>query len=167
MHSHRNSGAGQLLRTILSEVDDSGPQQLVKVTGLAGQTIGEAVRAQHFGFSSHPPKDAEGLGLLIGGGADRAHILGLEHPKYRPRNLPEGGAIQYDRDGNYVKIIGDVLTVNHAKKIVFQVGGNTLTIDSGGFHFAGGMIDHDAHKIDKTHRHKDSVAGPDLTGAPQ
>lgn len=166
MQSHRNSGPGQLLRSILQEVDDSGPQQLVKVTGLFGQTIGEAVRSQHFGFSSNPPKDAEGLMLAIGGGIDRVHALGLEHPKYRPRNLPSGGSIQYDKEGDYVKVIGDTLTISHAKKIVIQVGSNKLTIDSDGFHYSGPKIDHDGHRIDKQHKHVEA-GGVGLSGVPE
>lgn len=163
--SHRNSGPGQLLRALLQEVDDSGAQQLVKVSGLAGQVIGEAVRSQHYGFSSNPPAGAEGLMTLIGGGMDRAHALGLEHPKYRPTNLPSGGAILYDNAGNSVKIIGDEILVEHGKKIVLQVGGVSLTITSNGFAFAGGSITHDGHLVDKTHVHTDA-GGVGLSGPP-
>jgi phage gp45-like len=103
--------------------------------------------------------------MLLGGGMDRAHILGLEHPQYRPRNLPLGASIHYDNAGNYVKIAGAALTINHASKIVLQVGGNSLTIDSAGFHFASGEIDHDGHKIDKTHVHT-NAGGVGLSGPP-
>ena len=164
--SHRNSGPGQHSRALLSKLDDSGSQQLVEVKALTGQTVGEAVRSQHFGLSSHPPKDAEGLVLMLGGGADRAHVLGLEHPPSRPRNLPEGATRLYDKDGNHVHIDGDTIRVQHASRIVLKVGDLTLTINSDGFHFAGGNITHDGRKIDKNHRHKDSVSGPDLTGIP-
>lgn len=165
--SARNSYPGQLLRTILSSVDDSGPQQLVKVTGLAGQTIGEAVRSQHFGFTSVPPEGAEGLALLIGGGMDRAHILGCEHPQYRPTGLPGGTSQQYDQWGNHVDIRNGVLTVKHASQIVVQVGGCTLTITSSGFAFAGGTITHNGHDIGATHEHTNVTTGSALTGPPQ
>jgi len=166
MQGHRNSGPGHNLRVILSSLDDSGPQQLVQVTGLAGQTIGDAVRSQHYGFSSYPPAGAEGLALLLGGGMDRAHALGMEHPQYRPKNLPMGGSIHYDNAGNYVKIVGAALTINHGTKIVLQVGGNSLTIDAAGFHFAGGEIDHDGHLIDKTHVHTLVTPGGGDSGPP-
>lgn len=166
MIGNRNSGAGQLLRVLLQAVDDSGPQQLVKVTGLAGQTLGEAVRAQHFGFSSNPPAGGEGLATLIGGGMDRAHVLGLEHPQYRPTNLPSGGVIVYDYEGNLVKVVHGNLLIKHGTKIVLQGAGNSLTIDQAGFHFAGGQIDHDGHRIDKTHVHTNVSPGGGESGPP-
>lgn len=90
----------QLLRVALTSVDDTGPQQLVKLTGLAGQVIGEAVRSQHFGLSANPPAGAEGLMLAMGGGHDRAHVLGLEHPEHRPTGLGSGATTVYDVNGN-------------------------------------------------------------------
>ena len=155
----------QLLRGLLTSTDDSGSQQLMALTGLDGQSFGETVRSQHFGLTSVPPADAEALMLVIGGGNDRVHALGVEHPKYRPTNLPEGASRQYDKDGNYCDIRGDTMTLNHAKKIVLQVGSCTLTIDSDGFHFAGGKIDHDGHKVDKTHVHT-NAGGSGNSGPP-
>ena len=164
--SHRNSGAGQHSRAILGQTDDSGPQQLVAVTGLNGQQIGEAVRAQHFGFSSHAPQDAEGLVLMLGGGADRAHVLGLEHPGKRPRGLPAGASRQYDADGNHVHIDNGVLRVQHASQIILEVGGVTFKITPSGIDITGGYIKHDGHLIDKNHMHVDS-GGSGLSGPPE
>lgn len=95
-----NRGHSQILRAILDTVDDSGPQQLVQVRGLAGQVVGEAVRSQHFGLTSNAPNGAEGLLLAMGGGHDRAHLLGLEHPGKRPTGLPAGATTLYDGFGN-------------------------------------------------------------------
>lgn len=121
MNSHRS----QLLRVILSSIDDSGPQQLLKVTGLAGQTIGEAVRSQPFGHSSVPPSGAEGLALAIGGGMDRAHVLGMEHPSHRPTGLPDGASALYDTSGNIIKLIG-------SGGAVMNFNGNAWSVTCGG-----------------------------------
>jgi phage baseplate assembly protein V len=101
MSNHR----AQLLRAILATVDDSGSQQLMKLTGLAGQTIGEAVRSQPFGLTSVPPAGAEALILAIGGGMDRAHALGVEHPQHRPTGNPAGSTVLYDANGNAVSLV--------------------------------------------------------------
>ena len=126
--SHRNSGAGHHTRAIVTQVDDSGPQQLVALSGLNGQTFGETVRSQHFGYTSNPPPGSEGVALMLGGGADRVLSLGLEHPQYRPTDLPVGASQQYDMDGNHVDIRNGVLQVAHAKKIVLTVGSSTLVV---------------------------------------
>lgn len=165
--SHRNSGPGHNLRTILQSVDDSGPQQLVKVTGIAGQTIGEAVRSQHFGFSSNPPANAEGLALLIGGGMDRAHILGLEHPQYRPTGLLSGESYLYDQWNNHMALRQFEMKLMHASKLTLTVGGCTLTITPSGFAFTGGTITHNGHDIGATHEHTLVKTGTDLSGPPQ
>ncbi len=112
-----NTPRTQLLRALLQSVDDSGPQQLMKLTGLVGQTIGEAVRSQLFGLSTVPPKDAEALMLAIGGGADRFHALGVEHPKYRPTNQPDGSTVLYDAYGDMVSIVQKEMRIVHAKSI--------------------------------------------------
>lgn len=165
--AHRNSGAGHMLRTILKAVDDSGPQQFVEVTGVEGQVIGQAVRSQHFGLSTYPPANAEGLALLLGGGMDRAHILGLEHPQWRPTGLPIGATRLYDAStSNYVDIRNGVLTVKHATQITLQVGGCSLTITSSGVAINGGTITNDGHAVDKTHKHVDA-GGAGLSGVPQ
>jgi phage gp45-like len=128
--SHRNSGPGHHTRAILTKVDDSGPQQLVEMTGLNGQTFGETVRSQHAGFSSVPPNDAEGVALMLGGGADRVHALGMEHPPSRPRNRPVGSAMVYQTNNNknHVEVYGDQIEAAHAKQIVLKVGNSTVTI---------------------------------------
>ena len=162
MNHHRS----QLLRALLTTVDDSGPQQFVAVTGLTGQTIGQAVRSQHFGLTSVPPAGAEGLMLALGGGHDRHHALGLEHPKYRPINTPSGGTVLYDAYGDAVSIVQANLKIVHGSQIVLQVGGCSLTITSSGFAYAGGTITHDGHAIDKTHKHVNS-GGAGLSGIPK
>lgn len=182
--SHRNSGAGQLLRYILVETDDSGAQQFVKVTGLMGQTIGKAVRDLPFGFSSHVPPGGEGLVAAMGGGHDRAHVHGPQHPKWRPRKLPVGATRIHDASTtNHVHIDSGTLRVQHASRVLLKVGddvtitmnGNSITaavggislrIDAGGFHFTGGAITHDGHRVDKTHKHVNS-GGSGLSGVPE
>jgi phage baseplate assembly protein V len=136
-----NRHYSQLIRATLDQVDDSGPQQLVKVRGLSGQEIGEAVRSQHFGLTSNPPAGAEALMLAIGGGHDRMHALGLEHPQKRPTNLESGGTILYDANGNVLKLIAAGATLHSpssvtidaptvtVKCMTFTVNGLAITVN--------------------------------------
>lgn len=119
---------GQLVRVRLTSVDDSGQQQIVTGEGIDGQVIGEAVRLQHFGATSVPPAGAEGLMLTSGGRHDRAHFLGLEHPDYKPVNLPGGAKAIYDAGGNIIKLIG-------ADGAVFDFTGHNWTVK-----FKGGLF---------------------------
>lgn len=107
----------QLLRLTVVDVDDTGPQQLVHATGLHGQDIGRMVRSQPFGLSSNPPAGGEGHALVLGGGGDRMFALGLEHPKYRPKNTQSGGTVLYDAYGDAVSIVQANLRIVHATKI--------------------------------------------------
>jgi phage gp45-like len=115
-----NYQRSQLLRAILQTVDDSGPQQLMKLTGLTGQIIGEAVRSQHFGLSSVPPAGAEALMLALGGGHDRMHALGVEHPQKRPTNTPAGGTVLYDAYGDVCSIVQTSTRLVHSTKLTLQ-----------------------------------------------
>ena len=98
---------GHLRRGSVVSVDDTGPQQLVVLTGLASEQILGAngkgiVHVQPHGFSSNPPAQAEGIIKSLGGRSDRAMFIGGEHPQYRQKNLPSGAAVLYDQNGNII-----------------------------------------------------------------
>jgi len=116
----------QLIRAIVQMVDDSGPQQLVELAGLTGQVFGQTVRSQHFGLTSNPPAGSEGLVLALGGGLDRGHALGLEHPQYRPTGLAGGATELYDMGGQYL------LLNNNAATLFHKSSGNYIKMDSSG-----------------------------------
>jgi phage baseplate assembly protein V len=112
------------LRASVSKVDDTGPQQLLELKGLQGQTIGEAVRIQHFGMTSNPPADAEGVVLSMGGGHDRALAVGIEDPKTRPTGLATGEATLYDANKNRINLKSDRIAVDPSStsRIVYLGG---------------------------------------------
>jgi phage gp45-like len=120
---------GSLRRGAVQKVDDSGSQQILKkLTGLKSEQFEDAYRPQQHGLSSHPPKDSEGMFLSLGGRSDRLLALGFEHKDKRPRNLPEGGTVLYDADGNIARIVKDDLQIKHSDKIVISVGDSSITI---------------------------------------
>lgn len=110
---------GMLRRVSVVSVDDSGPQQLLTLSGLSSEQLTKVVRSQPFGFSSVPPPGAEGLLAPQGGRSDRSHVLGLEHPKYRPTGVEVGGTVVYDMHGNAVSIVLKQLRIVHSQQIEF------------------------------------------------
>lgn len=126
----------QLRRGTLTKIDDSGSQQIIKnLTGMKTESFEDVYRPQPHGFTSHPPKDSEGVFLSLGGRSDRLLFLGGEHKDKRIKDLPEGGACLYDADGNIVRVVKDDMQIKHEKKIVQAVGGDngpsiTTTADS-------------------------------------
>lgn len=97
---------GTLRRATVLKVDDSGPQQLVDLQGLAADMPRKVVRVLPHGFSSNPPLQSEGVLKALGGRSDRPMFIGGEHSQYRPRNLPSGNTILYDDKGNVVWMQG-------------------------------------------------------------
>lgn len=91
-----------LRRARLIDTDDKGTQQLLKLAGLKSEELDKIVRVGSHGFTSHAPKDSEGILLSLGGRSDRVLALGMEHKDKRIKDLPEGTSVLYDDKGNVV-----------------------------------------------------------------
>ena len=118
----------QLHLVTLGDIDDSGVQQLASATGFLSHPIGQAVRRQTFGLSSVPPSGAEGIILSSGGRSDRGHLLGLEHPSYKPKGTPLGGTVLYDANGSAISLVQPNLRVVHASDVQVTVQGITVRV---------------------------------------
>lgn len=122
----------QHLRATLDSVDDSGPQQLLRLKGIEdGHTIDEVVRNQHFGLSSVPPQGAEGLIKTIGGRIDRTQAIGMEHPDHRPTGYNPGDTVLYDGNGNIASIVKANTRIAHSADIQVVVGGMLVRVRPG------------------------------------
>lgn len=118
------------VRVYLNTVDDSQPEQYVGVKGLPDETWAQVLRVQPFGLSSTPPQGSHGIGLALGGRREQMFALGVEDPKSRPTNLPQGSTALYDSSGNIMKLIGkqvDFSFVGHPWTVVSK--GVTITSD--------------------------------------
>lgn len=103
MHSEdRDAIRAMLRRAAIVAADDSGAQQLLTLTGLAGEQLKKVVNVQPFGLSSNPPVGGQGVLLSLGGRSDRAMFFGGEHGGYRQKNLAAGAAVLYDQNGNVI-----------------------------------------------------------------
>jgi phage baseplate assembly protein V len=101
----RNAVRAMLRRAAVVSSDDSGPQQLLSLSGFSQDLPRQVVRVQEFGFSSNPPVGGEGLILCPGGRSDRAMFWGGAHAQYRPTNLPVGATALYDAFGQILEFV--------------------------------------------------------------
>jgi phage gp45-like len=134
-----------LTRATLVEADDAGTQQVARLRGMRGEDFTKVYRAQPHGLSSNPPVGSEGL-LLRMAESERVLAIGFEAKDSRPRNVPSGGTVLYDAQGNVIKLLGSsveqdfaarpytircgVLTVE-ASELVLKAGATIIRIRSG------------------------------------
>lgn len=149
----RYSARLSIRRAELTEVQDDGPFQRISALGYADETLKLGHRVQPFGLTSHPPKGAHGLAMLINGRSDQSVFLGIEHPSHRPKSIPMGTTALYNAHGDIIKIFEreiEVVTQTYrvkAASIVFegdiQVTGDiaqTGGITSTGAHVASAHV---------------------------
>jgi phage gp45-like len=133
IYEHDDALRSMIRRARLLKVDDSGPQQLVDLMGLAGDMPKKVFRPQPHGFSSNPPANADGLMLALGGRSDRPVYLDGGHKDYRPKATPSGAAVLYDDKGNVIFVKG-----TNGIQISAKSGNVTVKPEGGKFVFLGG-----------------------------
>lgn len=121
---------GQLRRVILTDVNDQGAQQYASLSGVYGEQMAEVTRLQHFGFNAVPPKGSEGLLLALGGRSDKAFVLGLEHPQYRPKAKNPGESYVYDAYGNIISVVQQNIRIVHSADVQIVVGSMVVRVRS-------------------------------------
>lgn len=140
-------------------------QQTVKLSGLKSEQLDKIMRALPHGFSSHAPKGSEGLLLSLSGRADRATVLGLEHPDKAPKNLPEGGVALYDADGKILKVVKDSTDWDFGKKPVVFHDGTTIVVKGSDYVAIG--IEGGRWVVVRSDRVDIAVKSPDERATPQ
>ncbi len=105
------------------KIRDDDEMQYATADGYDDEQFDEAHRAQNFGLTSHPPNGSHGLVVSGNGRPDQGVVVGMEHPQYRPRNLPEGATKLYDKDGTFVYLdAGGNLFAETRKKAEVKAG---------------------------------------------
>ena len=103
---HDDALRGMLRRARIENVDDSGSQQQLDLSGFKNDKPRKVVRIGSHGIASNPPKESEGVIISLGGGSDRQMALGFEHREHRPKDLPAGTSVLYDDKGNVIRMYG-------------------------------------------------------------
>jgi phage baseplate assembly protein V len=142
-------------------VEEKDGQQFLSGRGLYGDGMTKVRRLEPHGFASKPPKGSQGVFVPLNGNPDEAVLLGVDHPDHRPRDLPDGGSVQYDDAGNVIKLIGaDGCVIDLANRTLTATTGDwvvtapSVTINgnvtingdltcSGGGNFGGSVVDGD------------------------
>lgn len=111
-------------RNVFERVTKAGTKnQLWLVRGLHDQDK-EVEVFEPFGLTSSPPDDAELLRFALDGHEEHSIALGATGGSKRPRNLAPGEVRLYGNGNATIQILDD--------RIVFVVGGNTITMTAGG-----------------------------------
>ena len=159
--SERDAIRTMLRRAAIAAANDAGDQQLVRLTGFAGETLQNVVRVQPFGLSSVPPAGGEGLILCLGGRSDRAMFVGGEH-RHTGRTHPGRRHDARDAFGQYLEF------VQNSVKLVCT---ETFTVQAPNVHVTGALqVDGDvkAGAISlSNHIHSGVTAGAGVTGLPE
>jgi phage gp45-like len=114
-----------------TSTDDTGEVQKVSGQGYPGESPSNILRAAHFGRSYHAPKGSHGPAISPLGHADKMVLLGLEHPAYRKKNLPEGAQVLYDAAGN-------LIFFNLANGLTISTASGDLVMTTAGKIYLGG-----------------------------
>lgn len=98
--------ANQFTRVQVLSTRYEGGQLLVKARGMAGEEWDDLVWYDAHGFHSRPKKGAIGMILAPGGRRDQAMVMAAADPGKVPA-LEEGESVMYDAGGNTVTLKAD------------------------------------------------------------
>lgn len=125
----------------VTQVDDSGPVQMLQVQASGLELADKRVRPLQFGFSSNPPVGSDAALVALSGDRSAAMVMGVNHQASRPRNLAAGESMLYSQDGKYVYLTasggivveakGQDVVVNNARDVTWNLSGK-LTINAPG-----------------------------------
>ena len=106
---HLNQGGvGTLVLT-----DDSGGAQRMQVRMSQGELIDAVPNAQMFGFASNMPpgSDANVTVHFLEGRRSKGVVVATGHQQHRPRNVPVGGCVVHDANGQTIALSGTTITI--------------------------------------------------------
>lgn len=119
-------------RVELGLIDTLAPVQIVEAQGLAGETLNDHEIFQHYGFTSAPPPESQGLVLPIGGRTAQGIVIATEHGDYRFKVTAPGEVALYTDEGDYIYFKrGHVIEVK---------AGAEVKVDAPLAHFTGDVV---------------------------
>lgn len=109
-------------RARVQQVNDSGSQQFVDLTGLKKEAPKKIWRPQDFGFTSNPPQNSDGIIDQMGSRSDRTFYRDGGHQNYRPKNTPAGCAALFNQYGDIVRVFQNSADIVHQKQVNIRIG---------------------------------------------
>ncbi len=89
-------------RAVVETIKDDEGIQKIQASLLADEVQDNMERFQNYGFTSHPPKDSEGIAVFPGG--DRSHgiLIAVDNRTYRLKGLQGGEVAVYTDEGDSI-----------------------------------------------------------------
>jgi len=134
----------------ITQVDDSGPVQMLQVKASGLELADKRARLQEFGLTSHPPVGADAAFIALAGDRTAVSVVGTNHQGSRPRGLAEGETKLYSQDGKFVYLTaaggivveaeGQDVVVNNARNVTWNLSGKLTIVAPGGIDFQTPMV---------------------------
>lgn len=121
---------GMISRAVVGLVNDALKLQALQVTLQAGQTPDDVEHFQHYGFTSVPHANAEGIALAIGGSTGHTVVINVDDRRYRIKNLPSGEVVLYDDLGHRVHLTRDGIVIKGAGQQVLITDTPMVRVES-------------------------------------
>ncbi len=107
----------------INKIYDKSKTQTMQIELYTDEVREKVEHWQSYGFSSHVPKESEGICLFLGGERDRGIIIATEDKNSRINNLEEGEACIYTKErdkihlkkGNLIEIETKNIQINADK----------------------------------------------------
>jgi phage gp45-like len=148
----------KLIRTIISSVIE-GNIKYFAGSGRVGETFANREYMQHYGFTSRPLKDGEGLVLKQG---DKVFLIASDDRRYRI-SLAEGEVALYTDEGDKVHLKrGGVIEIEAGTKITGKAPMIELTDEAA----LRRLIDERIVALFNSHTHPGVSSGSGSTGTP-
>jgi len=134
----------------VTQVDDSGPVQLLQVQASGFELADKRARVQEFGLTSNPPVGSDAALMALTGDRTAVMVVATNHQGSRPRNLAPGETKLYSEDGKYVYLTaaggivvdakGQDVVVNNARDVTWNLSGKLTIVAPGGIDLQTPMV---------------------------
>lgn len=121
---------GLVSRAVVALVNDATRLQALQVTLRADQVPDGAEHYQHYGYTSVPHAQAEGIALAVGGSAAHVVVINVDDRRYRLKALAAGEVAIYDDLGHKVHLTRDGIVVDGAGQAVTMVNLSKLRVQA-------------------------------------
>jgi phage baseplate assembly protein V len=161
----------QPFRGTITHNNNTPDNQMVQVTGLAGESLPDVELMQQYGFSSNPPAGTPAIIIPLGGKTAHGIIIATEGGAARIKPLAEGEAVIYNARGDYIVLRHDGLAEIHCRQLQITapdgVSIDAPNVDITGNLKAAEVMDQHGGKsmsgmrgVFNLHTHKQNGSGP-------
>lgn len=123
-------------RAVLNLVNDAGGIQLVQLSALADETLGDVPHVFDYGFTANPHPGADAVIASIGGNRNATIAIKIDDRRYRLKGLAEGEVALYDDLGQKVYLKRNGVRIDSPLNIYLNTDG-VLRLEGDGVEIHG------------------------------